>query len=262
MRAFTRSADSAAAKQIEGLGAELAVGDTEDRESVTRAAAGMDAVYAMTSFFESGIEAEVRQGRAIVDAVKAAGIEHFVYASVGNADQSTGIAHFDSKYEIEKHIKVLGIPHTIVAPVFFYENVLSPWSLPGLSQGTLSLMLPPERPVQQIGVEDISSFVSLVLENPDRFLGRRIDVASDELSGNRAAKIVSSASGCPVEFVQVQMGEDADNMFEWFETVGYSADIETLRRDYPEVDWQTFEEWAQAQDWSILNGEGATTSAA
>ena len=206
VRAFTRNADSAAAKQIEGLGAELAVGDTEDRESVTRAAAGVDAVYAMTSFFESGLEAEVRQGRAIADGVKAAGIEHFVYASVGNADQSTGIAHFDSKYEIEKHIKVLGIPHTIVAPVFFYENVLSPWSLPGLIQGTLSLMVLPDRPVQQIPVQDISSFVSLVLENRDRFLDKRIDIASDELSGNRAAEIVSSATGRPIDFAQLTMG--------------------------------------------------------
>ena len=50
-------------------------------------------------------------------------------------------------------------------------------------------------------------------------------------------------------------------MYEWFNTVGYSADIETLRRDYPETGWHTFEEWAQAQDWSILNTEGATRNA-
>ena len=262
VRAFTRNADSSAAKEIESLGAELAVGDTEDRESVIRAATGVDAVYAMTSFFELGLEAEVRQGRAIADAVKAAGIGHFVYASVGNADQSTGIPHFDSKYEIEKHIKALGIPHTIVAPVLFYENVLSPWTLPGLVQGTLSLLVPPDRPVQAIPVEDISSFVSLVLENPDRFLDKRIDIASDELSGNRAAEIVSSASGRPIDYAPLQMNGDADKMYEWFETVGYSANIEALRRDYPEVGWHKFEEWAQAQDWSVLNAETATPDAA
>ena len=262
VRAFTRNADSSAAREIESLGAELAVGDTEDRESVIRAATGVDAVYAMTSFFELGLEAEVRQGRAIADAVKAAGIGHFVYASVGNADQSTGIPHFDSKYEIEKHIKALGIPHTIVALVLFYENVLSPWTLPGLVQGTLSLLVPPDRPVQAIPVEDISSFVSLVLENPDRFLDKRIDIASDELSGNRAAEIVSSASGRPIDYAPLQMNGDADKMYEWFETVGYSANIEALRRDYPEVGWHKFEEWAQAQDWSVLNAETATPDAA
>ncbi len=268
VRALTRSADSSAAKQIESLGAELAVGDTEDRESVIRAAAGVDAVYAMTSFFESGVEAEVVQGRTIADAVKAADVKHFLYASVANADQSTAIPHFDSKYEIEEHIKLLGIPHTIVAPVYFSENFLSPWMLPGLIQGTLALPVPPDLPVQQISVQDISSFVALVLENPDRFLGKRIDIASDELTGKRAAEIVSSASGRQIDFVQqpieeaYEMSGDAAKMFEWFDAVGYSADIPALRSAYPGTGWHTFEQWAQAQDRSILSGEAATANAA
>ncbi len=257
VRAFTREVDSPEATQLQDLGAELAVGDSEDRESVIHAAEGVDAVYAMTSFYESGLEAEVRQGKTIADAVKAADVKHFVYASVGNADKSTGIPHFESKYEIEQHIKSLGIPHTIVAPVWFYDNVLSPWTLPGLIQGTLSLLVPPDRPVHQIPLQDISSFVSLVLENRDRFLSKRIDVASDELSGNRAAEIISSAFGRPINYVPLQMGGDLDKMYEWFETVGYSIDIEALRRDYPEVGWHTFEEWVQAQDWSVLDGKEA-----
>jgi uncharacterized protein YbjT (DUF2867 family) len=268
VRALTRNADSSAARQLESLGAELAVGDTEDRESVTRAASGVDAVYAMTSFFESGLEAEVRQGRAIADAVKAADVEHFVYASVASADRSTAIPHFDSKYEIEKHIKLLGMPHTIVAPVYFSENLLSPWTLPGLVQGTLAIPVPPDRPVQQISLQDIASFVVLVLENPDRFMGKRIDIASDELTGKRAAEIVSRASGRRIDYVQVPIAQayetsgDAARMFEWFDAVGYSADISALRREYPETGWRTFEDWAHAQDWGILSAEGATPAAA
>ena len=246
----------------------LVVGDAEDRESVTRAAAEVDAVYAMTTFFESGLEAEVRQGRTIADAVKAADVEHFVYASVASADQSTAISHFESKHEIEKHIKLLGIPHTIVAPVFFSENLLSPWTLPGLILGKLALPVPPDRPVQQISVQDISSFVTLVLENPDRLLGKRIDIASDEITGKRAAEILSTASGRPIDYVQVpiaeayEMSPDAAKMYEWFDSSGYNADIDALRSAYPETGWHTFEEWALSQDWSILEGEEATLNAA
>ncbi len=267
VRALTRNADSSSAKQIESLGAELAIGDTEDRESVIRAAVGVDAVYAMTSFFQDGLEAEVRQGRTIADAIKDADVEHFVYASVGSADQSTAIPHFDSKYEIEKHIKLLGIPHTIVAPVSFSDNLMSQWMLPELTQGRIALPIPPDRPIQQISVQDISSFVALVLENPDRFLGKRIDIASDELTGRQEVEILSTVSGRQIEYVQVpivdayKMNSDVAKMYEWFDTVGYSADIETLRRDYPETGWHTFEEWAQAQDWSTLNTEGATRNA-
>lgn len=235
---------------------------------VERAAAGVDAVYAMTSFFTSSLEAEVRQGRNIAEAVKEAGVEHLVYASVGSADQSTGIPHFDSKYEIERHIVVLGIPHTIVAPVFFYENLLNPWSLPGLIEGKLAQPVPANVKVQQIPVEDIASFVAFVIENPDRFLNQRIDIASDELTGPQAAEIVAAASGRPIEYVEMpmaaayEMSADAAKMFEWFDQVGYAADIETLRRDYREVGWHTFQEWVQAQDWSVLDAENTSADAA
>ena len=119
--------------------------------------------------------------------------------------------------------------------------------------------MPPDRPLQQVSVGDISSFVALVLENPSRFLGRRIDIASDELSGRRAAEIISSAAGHAIDYAQIPikkayaMSEDVARMYEWFDKVGYSADIAALRRDYPEAGWRTYEQWASVQDWSVLD---------
>lgn len=48
----------------------------------------------------------------------------------------------------------------------------------------------------------------------------------------------------PLDRVMAQ-SEDLGLMFEWFDRVGYSADIAGLRREYPEVGWQTFEAWAR-----------------
>jgi len=45
---------------------------------------------------------------------------------------------------------------------------------------------------------------------------------------------------------------DCATMFEWFDKVGYSVDIEKIKQDYPEVKWQTLQDWAQEQDWNIL----------
>ena len=267
VRAFTRNDESPAARQLLELGAELAVGDNEDRESVVRAAQDMDAVYAMTTFFETGTEAEVRHGEKIADAVKVAGAGHLVFMSVGSADKSTGIPHFESKYQIEQYIESLGIPYTIVAPVFFSENLISPWTLPGLIQGTLALPMPPDRPIQQVSVDDIASFVALVLESPSRFLGQRIDIASDELSGRRAVEMISNATGRTIGYAQIpianayEMSEDVARMYEWFDEVGYSADIAALRRDYPETGWRTFEQWVSVQDWRALGAGGAPDTA-
>jgi hypothetical protein len=41
-------------------------------------------------------------------------------------------------------------------------------------------------------------------------------------------------------------------MFEWFDRVGYDADIGALRRDFPEVRWHSLADWARAFDWSVL----------
>ena len=265
VRAFTRNAQSPSARKLQELGIELAVGNSEESESVARAAEGMDAVYAMTTFFESGVEAEVLQGKSIANAVAATEVPCLVFSSVGSANRSSGVPHFESKYRIEQHIEALGIPSTIVGPVFFSENLLSPWMLPGLAQGALAMAMPPNRPLQQVSISDIASFVALALEQPSRFLGRRIDIASDELSGRRAAEILSDAAGRHIEYVETplakayEMNEDVGRMYRWFDEVGYSADIAALLRDYPEAGWRTFEQWASGQDWSVLDTEGGAS---
>jgi len=41
-------------------------------------------------------------------------------------------------------------------------------------------------------------------------------------------------------------------MYEWFDRVGYTADLAALRRDFPDVPFHTFESWAKQQDWKSL----------
>jgi uncharacterized protein YbjT (DUF2867 family) len=259
VRAFVRRPDSFEAEELERLGAELAEGDFEEPSSIESAARGTDALFIVATPFEAGMEAETRHGIAAVDAAKAAGVEHLVYSSVADADKDTGIPHFDSKREVEKHIEGLGIPYTIVAPVYFMDNLLAPWTLPQLKEGRFPMALPSSRPLQQIALSDIASFTALVLENRKEFLDRRVDIASDELAGEEVAEILTRITGheihyveLPLEQVRQAMGEDGARMFEWFDEVGYSADIEALRREHPEVRWHTFEEWAKEQDWSTL----------
>jgi uncharacterized protein YbjT (DUF2867 family) len=259
VRAFVRRPDSFEAEELERLGAELAEGDFEEPSSIESAARGTDALFIVATPFEAGMEAETRHGIAAVDAAKAAGVEHLVYSSVADADKDTGIPHFDSKREVEKHIEGLGIPYTIVAPVYFMDNLLAPWTLPQLKEGRFPMALPSSRPLQQIALSDIASFTALVLENRKEFLDRRVDIASDELAGEEVAEILTRITGheihyveLPLEQVRQAMGEDGARMFEWFDEVGYSADIEALRREHPEVRWHIFEEWAKEQDWSTL----------
>ena len=259
VRALTRNPASPAANRLREQGVEIAVGDFTDHDSLVRAARGADAVYAMSTPYEQGPKKETAQGIAITDAAKAAGVAHFIYSSVASANRATGVPHFDSKYAVEQHLQASRVPSTIVAPVYFMENVWQPWSLARLRQGKLAMALPASRSLQHIAAADIGAFVAAVMERGETVLGRRFDIAGDALTGAEAAAIVSKVTGREVHYAgfppDVLRAQSADLalMFAWFDRTGYAADIERLRRDFPEVQWQTFEEWARKQDWSVLD---------
>lgn len=260
VRALTRKPDSAGALALKQLGAELSVGSFDDRDSLVRAMTGVDAVFIMSTPFEAGLDTETRQGIAAVDAAKAAGVKHVVLTSVSDADQKTGIPHFDSKARVEEHLAKSGLPYTIIAPVFFAENLVGPWFGGGLKQGVVALAMPGKRPLQHITVEEIGNFGALVLEKREHFLGKRINLASNELSGEQVAEVFSRVAGKPFKYAEIPVAqmraqnEDMGIMFEWFDKKGYSSDIAALRKNYPEVGWRSFEDWARSQNWKQLLG--------
>ena len=257
VRALTRGSDTQAAKPLKERGAEVVVGDNDDRESLEQAMSGVDAVFAMTTP-AAGVDVEVRHGKAIADAAKAAGVAHLVYSSAANADQQTGIPHFDSKYEVEQHVRKLDVPWTVVAPAFFMNNVLFPWNVSDLRGGQLRQALPPDRKLQQISPRDIGRFAALVIEQRDPFIERRIDIAADEVTGLEMAAALSKAIRRPIQYSEQSLEEvssqfaDMAIMYDWLNRVGFSVDLDGLGRDYSEVGWTTFEQWARAQDWSSI----------
>lgn len=262
VRALTRRPRSKAAIDLEALGAEIHEADLAQLAAVQRAAEGADAFFLMATPYEAGIDAEVRQARTAAKAAKDAGVKHLVYSSVANADRDTGVPHFDSKREIEVYIQALGVPFTIVGPVFFMENLLGPMFIQGLRGGKLLMPLPASRPIQVVAVEDIAGFVRVVLERPGEFQGKRMDIASDSLTGPEMAKALSQASERDIGHAETSLdlvrtsSTDLARMWEWFDQVGYSVNLDALARSYPEVGWHDFRRWAREQDWSVLDVAG------
>jgi uncharacterized protein YbjT (DUF2867 family) len=244
--ALTRNTQSAAAQDLRNKGANIVKGDLDDSDSLEHAVKDVESVFLMGTPFEDGTEGEIRRGKLMADIAKENKVEHLVYSSVANADKNTGIPHFESKYKVEQHIKNLGIPHTIIGPTFFMENLLGP----GLEQGQLALPLSPPSVLQQSALQNIAEFSALVLERYKPFLGKRIDIASDEVTGEQAAKILSDVLEYKIKYVHVplqqvyQANEDMARMYEWYEKVGTGIDITSLHQEYPEVSWLTFKDWA------------------
>ncbi|MBD0253410.1 MAG: NmrA/HSCARG family protein [Rubrobacter sp.] len=252
VRALTRDTEKAAAKELADLGAEVVSGDLEDRASIERVLAGVYGVFSVQQFWEVGVEGEVRQGILLADAAKEAGVEHLVYSSVGSAHRETGIPHFDSKWEVEEHVRASGVPYTVLRPVFFMQN----WEMmrePVLG-GTLPQPLDPDKPFQMIDAEDIGVFAARAFDDPESWIGREVDIAGDELTMPEIAGTFSRVIGRNVDYFQVpwdgfeeQMGEEYTIMYRWFNDYGYEANIAALRDEYPGL--ASFEQYLRGHGW-------------
>jgi uncharacterized protein YbjT (DUF2867 family) len=241
-----REAQSSAAQDLVNKGAIVVKGDLNDPDSLRHAVKDIESIFLMGTPFEDGTEGEIRRGKLMADIAKENKVEHIVYSSVVNADKNTGIPHFDSKYEVEQHIKNLRIPYTIIGPTFFMENLL--YQRQGLQQGQFTLPLSPSTILQQIPVQNIAEFLALVIESPERFLGKRIDIASDEVTGQQATEILSNVLEHKIEYTPIPApNDDLARMFEWYEKVGTDIDIASLHKEYPTVNWLSFKDWARSK---------------
>ena len=164
--ALTRRPDSAAAQALAKLGADIVRGDLDDESSLRAALEGVWGVYSIQNTWEAGVEQEEVQGKRLARLSKEAGVHHFVYGSVASADEDTGIPHFDNKSRIEDEVRRLDFPsYAIVRPVFFMENLTTPWFKPAIDEGNLAIGIRPDTSVQMIAVADIGKYGAMAFEN-------------------------------------------------------------------------------------------------
>ena len=254
VRGLTRDVEKAEARELADLGAEVVSGDLEDRSSIDGVLEGVHGVFSVQQFMEVGVEGEVRQGVQLADAAQAAGVEHYVYTSVGSAHRDTSIPHFDSKYEVEEHVRASGVPYTVLRQVFFMQN----WEYmrEPILGGTLPQPLDPDKPFQMVAVEDIGVFAAMAFENPEGWIGREVDLAGDELTMPEIADTFSRVIGRQVDYFQTpwdqfeeQMGKEYTVMYRWFDEYGYEADIAGLRKEHPGL--VSFEQYLSTHGWEI-----------
>lgn len=250
LRAMTRKPDDKAAAELAALGAQVVGGDLDDAASLTRALEGAWGVYAVQNTWEAGVEKEEEQGKRIATLARQAGVQRYVYASVGSADKKTGIPHFDNKFRVEETVRGLGFPSfAIVRPVFFMENLTGPWSLQG---DKLSAALKPDTLLQMVAVDDIGKFGAKMFVDADAQRNVAFDIAGDAVTMKAAAAALSEIVGSTVQYQQIPMevlrknSEDLYKMTAWFESTGYSVDIPSLEPRFG-IRPLSFAEWVRAQ---------------
>jgi uncharacterized protein YbjT (DUF2867 family) len=254
VRALTRDVNKPAARELRDLKAEIVPGDLDDRAQLDAAFKDAYGVFSVQNFWlpNVGFEGEIRQGKHVAEAAKAAGVQHLVYSSVGAAHRGRGQKHFESKWIIEQHIHALDIPYTILRPVAFFENFN--WERAFILNGTFNALgLRPEKERQLIAVDDIAVFAALAFANPDQYLGRTIELAGDALTESELAETFANVIGRPVNLSMPTSGsgrrsdEEMTAMFNFFNGEAYDADIPALRKFHPGL--LTLEQYLRKNGW-------------
>ncbi len=92
VRALTRDTTKPAAQRLVSLGAEAVSADFDDEESLKKAFAGANAIFAITNFWDKfSLETEIRQGLLVGKvASELPDLEHFIFSSLADAKKLAG----------------------------------------------------------------------------------------------------------------------------------------------------------------------------
>jgi|MudIll2142460700_1097286.scaffolds.fasta_scaffold04788_2 uncharacterized protein YbjT (DUF2867 family) len=236
VRGLTRDPESKAARALAAKGARMCKGDLDDAASVEEAMRGADGVYLVTDFFKNGIAGEIRHGKLVADLCAKLGVKHLVHASVSGADRKSGVHHFDSKAEIEAHIRSLGIPATFLRPAVFLEDLVDKKYFPPASWGMMPKLVGKDRPVKWVSVEDIGVAAATAFARRDEFVGKAVPLVGDTRSIAEAREIFARVTGkrpfalpMPTFLFRKFISKDLVLMWEWLATSEMDGDVATTK---------------------------------
>ncbi|WNG38638.1 NAD(P)H-binding protein [Archangium violaceum] len=211
VRVMVRDPEAPNAKALAAAGAEVVVGDLDEPASLRAACAGARAVFSMQSpiFSATGVDhsKEVQQGRNLVEAALAEGVETFVHTAtsgVGDHRSVEGWAegrwkshevYWENKLATCDLVRNAGFKHwTLILPATFMDHpMLDPAGF--LDDGRLLTVIKTDRPIPLVAPEDIGKAAAAAINDPTKFHGVTLQLASDLLTLPQIAEILSRLDG-------------------------------------------------------------------
>src|SRR5258708_4562182 len=235
----SRRSRSQSVTRLEQQGVQIVPGDLDDAVSLRRAMDGAYGVFSVTTFQDKGVIAEEERGKRAADAAHQTGVQHFVYSSVGGAERNSGVPHFESKWQVEQHMRAIGLPHTILRPTTFMTNLYempSPIRFLALSMMRGSNA---DKPLQMIAVQDIGKWVAQVILHPETYLSQAVEIAGDEVTFAQMIQAYQKVYGRRPKSIRLPTSlfaqGDVGKMFAWLSQEGYQADLKANRAAVPDL---------------------------
>ncbi len=271
-RAVTRNVDSDKAKALRALGADVAAADMDDAGSLTRAFTGAYGAFCVTNFWEHlSPEKEFAQARNLAQAAKQAGLKHVVWSTLEDTRRWVPLSdnrmptlmgkykvpHFDAKGEADAEFTKAGVPTTFLLTSFYWDNLIMFGMGPKKGpDGVLAFTLPmDDKKLPGIAAEDIGKCALGIFKKGPEYIGKRVAIAGEHLTGAEMAAALGKALGQTVRHHAVSPevyrsfgfpgADDLGNMFQFKrdfqEAFCGPRDPAVARSLNPDL--QTFEQW-------------------
>ncbi|KAJ7662898.1 NAD(P)-binding protein [Mycena rosella] len=278
IRGFTRDITKAASEAlikrgVEMLGISLVVDNVKE---VYTAFAGANFVFLVTNFWEHiNMEKEISEGKMLIDAAKAAGVERIVWSGLAATTKiSRGkyphVYHFDGKAAVTEYARQSGVPFVNVQAGFYASNFLgNPSMLAKQPDGTFAIpwAIKPTTVMPIIdAANDYGLYVRRVLELPVFPSGSEVYTTSEDVTMGELARQLAEITGKPVVFKQLTTEEWAKNFaalglpppvvtelidgFQFVEEFGYYGGEPTASREGLGRPTRTWSEFVKNADWS------------
>jgi len=225
VRAVTRNPQSEKAQALARLGAEVVQADMDDPASLAGVFDGMQRVFSVQNWMAAGVDGEIRQGKLVAGAAKAAQVKHLVYGSAGTGEPNSGIPHFDCKLVVENYMRELGLPFTVVRPTPFMELMSEKEFFPPMAAwGAMPKVLGWDTPLPWVAVHDIGVAIANIFADPSTWIGRDTTLCGDVRSLRASQAAFQAVAGrkprgipLPLSLFQRMAGEEFVLMWRWLD---------------------------------------------
>lgn len=271
-RAITRDLNSEKAKELAKLGAEVVAADLDDPASLKRAYQGAYGAFCVTFYWAHfSPEKEIAEAANMASAAKEASLQHVIWSTLEDTRKLVPLSdnrmptlqgkykvpHFDGKGEADHIFTDLGLPVTILLTSFYWDNLIYFGSGPKKgADGKLAITFPMgDRKLPGIASEDIGKCALGIFKKRREYIGKKLGIAGEHLTGAQMAASLSRALGQEVAYNSVPPdvyrsfgfpgADDLGNMFQYkrdFETEFCGArSLQVSRALNPEL--KTFDQW-------------------
>jgi uncharacterized protein YbjT (DUF2867 family) len=273
-RAITRNVNSDKAKALSSKGVEVVQADADDIESLKKAFKGAYGAFCVTNYWEYlSPEKEKAQAKNMAEAAKDAKVSHVVWSTLEDSREwiplddnrmptlmdNYKVPHFDAKGESNKFFKEAGVPTTFMIASFYWDNFIYFGMGPKKGQdGKLAITFPlDDKKLAGIGAGDIGKCAYGIFKAGNKYIGKTIGIAGDQLTGSEMAEKFSKALGKDVHYNSVPPdvyrsfgfpgADDLGNMFQFHRDFQKDylevRDIARTKSLNPEL--KNFDEWLE-----------------